>query len=56
MNCLVVSTRRFVVVPRALEKRSQVLQRDPSVDLGKSAIDDVLQVGGTERAAAIQCE
>ena len=56
MNCLVVSTGRFVVVPRSLEKGSEVVQRDASVDLRQRALDDVLQVGGAQRATAIQLE
>lgn len=56
MDCLVVSTRRFILIPRTLHEGPQVFQRDPSVDLRQGALDDVLHVGGAEGAASIECE
>ena len=56
MHRLIVSTGHFVIVPRSLEKGPEILQGDASVDLRERALDDVLQVGGAQRPAAIQCE
>lgn len=56
MHRLIVSTGRFVVVPRSLEKGPEVLQRDASVDLCEGALDDVLQVRRAQRSTAVQFE
>ena len=56
MNGLVVSTRRFVLIPRSLHEGPQVFERDPSFYLRQGAIDDVLEVRGAQRTASIQCE
>jgi hypothetical protein len=56
MNCLILTTRRVVLVPRSLEEGPEVVESDASVDLRERTLDDVLQVRRTERAAAIQLE
>ena len=55
MNGWIVAPRRVVLVPRSLHERTQIIQRYTAVDLSERALDDVLEVSGTQRAASIQC-
>ena len=56
MNGLIVAPRRVVLVTCAFHERTQIIQRDAAVDLSERALDDVLEVSGTQSAAAIQCK
>lgn len=56
MNGLVVAPRRVILVASALHERTQIIQRDATVDLSERPLDDVLQVSGAQRTAAIQCQ
>ena len=56
MNGLIVALRRLILVTRAFHERTQIIQRDATVDLSERALDDMLQVSGTQRAASIQCQ
>ena len=54
MNGLIVAPRRVILVARALHERTQIIQRDATVDLSERSLDDVLQVSGAQRATAVQ--
>lgn len=56
MNGLVVSTRRFVLIPRSLHQGPKVFECNASLDLRQRTFDDVLHVGGAQRAASIESE
>lgn len=56
MNGLIVAPGRVILVARALHERTQIIQRDATVDLSERSLDDVLQVSGTEGATAVQCQ
>jgi hypothetical protein len=53
---LIFTTGRLIVVPCAFHERAQVIQGNATVDLGQGALDDVLEIRGAERTAAIQRE
>ena len=56
MNGLVVAPRRVILVASALHERTQIIQRDATIDLSERALDDVLQVSGAQRTTTIQCQ
>jgi|GraSoiStandDraft_45_1057281.scaffolds.fasta_scaffold108680_3 hypothetical protein len=56
VNGLILAPRRVVVVTCAFHERTQIIQCDSTVDLSERPLDDVLEVSGTQSAAAIQCE
>jgi hypothetical protein len=56
MNGLIVAPRSVVLVACAFHERTQIIQCDSTVDLSERPLYDVLEVSGTQRAAAIQCE
>ena len=53
---LVFSTRSLVVVPCPFHERPEIVQRDPTVDLGERPLDNVLEIRGAQRTTAIQRE
>jgi len=54
MNGLIVAPRRVILVASALHERTQIIQRDATVDLSERPLDDVLEVCGAQGPAAIQ--
>ena len=54
MNCLVVGRPARILEPGPLEETSQVLERDPAVDLDECPFDDVLQLQGVDRSRTRQ--
>ena len=56
VNRLVIAARRLIVVPRTFQERPQIVESDATIDLREGALDDVLEIRGTQRTAAIQRE
>ena len=54
MNCLVVGRPARILESGSLEKTSQVLQRDPAVNLDQCPLDDVLELEGVYRSRTRQ--